>query len=67
MVEWINLILCFFNQVAEDYGGPRKEFFRLVLNEIKDTFFDKGLRNLLSEKYVPVGILLGKLNNYVNK
>ena len=50
-----------FNQAAEDHGGPRKEFFRLVLNEIKNEInvFDKGLRTLLSEKYKPIGILLG--------
>jgi hypothetical protein len=48
-------------QVAEDYGGPRKELFRLVLREIKEKFFDNGLRILLKEKYEPVGIILGKL------
>lgn len=46
--------------MAEDYGGPRKEFFRLVLTEIKETYFDKGLRELLREKYVAIGIILGE-------
>ena len=45
--------------MAEDYGGPRKEFFRLVLAQIKETFFDRGLREMLREKYVAVGIVLG--------
>ncbi|XP_046862751.1 uncharacterized protein LOC124456317 isoform X2 [Xenia sp. Carnegie-2017] len=48
----------FYGEVAVDQGGPRKEFFRLVLKEI-EKFFDNGLRNLLSEQYVGVGILLG--------
>ena len=47
-------------QCAEDYGGPRKEFFRLVLNAIKDKYFDKGLRDHLCEDYEPVGIKMGK-------
>jgi hypothetical protein len=47
----------FYILVAEDYGGPRKEFFRLVLAQIKETFFDKGLRKMLREKYVAVGIV----------
>lgn len=63
MAEWIKLV---FKQVAEDYGGPRKEFFRLVLKEIKDIFFDKGLRTLLSEKYIPIGVVMGKFYNSVN-
>lgn len=49
--------------MADDLGGPRKEFFRLVLTEIKEIFFDKGLRDLQREKYVAVGILLGESVN----
>ena len=51
--------------MAEDYGGPRKEFFRLILAEIKETYFDKGLRVLLREKYLPIGIILGEFDNTV--
>ncbi|CAB3983909.1 Arylsulfatase B [Paramuricea clavata] len=40
---------------AEDYGGPRREFFRLVLQAIKDKYFDHGLRELLSDEYEIVG------------
>lgn len=47
-------------QVAADYGGPRKEFFQLILREIKDTYFDNGLREILSDKYLTVGMVLGK-------
>ncbi|CAB3983996.1 leucine-rich repeat-containing DDB_G0290503 isoform X1, partial [Paramuricea clavata] len=49
----------FYGECAEDYGGPRKEFFRLVLNAIKDKYFDKGLRDHLCEDYEPVGIIMG--------
>ena len=54
-----------FIQCTEDYGGPRKEFFRLVLNAIKDKYFDKGLRDHLSEDYEPVGIIMGKDINVI--
>jgi hypothetical protein len=47
-------------KVAEDYGGPRKEFFRLILAQIKETYFDNSIRELLREKYVTIGIILGK-------
>ena len=46
-------------QETQDYGGPRKEFFRLILKEIKEAFFDNGFRALFKEKYVTVGVLLG--------
>ncbi|KAJ8313279.1 hypothetical protein KUTeg_009168 [Tegillarca granosa] len=39
------------NNVAVDYGGPRKEFFRLILMEIKEKYFDNGLRDLLFQDY----------------
>lgn len=47
-------------QEAQDYGGPRKDFFRLVLMEIKRTCFDHGLRELMREKYFLIGIILGR-------
>lgn len=33
----------FMGEGAQDFGGPRKEFFRLVLKEIKEKLFDSGL------------------------
>jgi hypothetical protein len=36
-----------FFQIASDYGGPRKEFFRLILIEIKEKYFDKGIKTEL--------------------
>ena len=47
------------DQQAQDYGGPRKEFFRLVLLEIKEKYFDNGLRELLAEEYTSVGTIMG--------
>lgn len=49
-----------FFQLAYDYGGPRKEFFRLVLIEIKEKYFDDGIRDLLASEYRTVGKILGK-------
>lgn len=48
-------INCVMFQTAVDIGGPRKEFFRLILNEIKEKYFDKGLREHLESDYVLVG------------
>ena len=42
-------------------GGPRKEFFRLILKDIKEHYFDKGLRELLSDEYYIVGKILGRI------
>ena len=47
-------------QAALDYGGPRKEFFRLILIAIKEKYFDNGLRDLLANDYIKVGIVFGK-------
>lgn len=50
----------FMGEAARDFGGPRKEFFRLMLIEIKDKLFDGGvLREDLADKYMPAGILMG--------
>ena len=50
----------YFLQVAHDYGGPRREFFRLILAEIKEKYFDKGLRELLADDYYVVGVIMGR-------
>lgn len=47
-------------QMAVDYGGPRKEFFRLVLGAIKEKYFDNGLREHLKEDYITIGRLFSK-------
>lgn len=48
------------HEVARDFGGPRKEFFRLVLSEIKKKYFHQGVRELLPDNYYMVGLILGK-------
>lgn len=58
VIKRIYIIVC--GQVAADFGGPRKEFFQLALLEIKEKYFDHGLRQHLSEDYLVVGKLLGK-------
>lgn len=50
----------FYEECADDYGGPRKEFFRLVMNAIKEKYFDKGIREHLADDYETVGILMGE-------
>lgn len=47
----------FTGEAACDYGGPRKDFFRLMLIEIKEKSFDGGLRTDLAEKYSTVGVV----------
>lgn len=46
-------------QTAVDYGGPRKEFFRLIMQEIKEKYFDHGFRELLHEDYEVIGKIFG--------
>ncbi|CAC5360399.1 Retrovirus-related Pol polyprotein from transposon 297 [Mytilus coruscus] len=43
--------------MAVDAGGPRKEFFRLMLQEIKKKYFDNGFRDLRANVYVSIGKL----------
>ena len=49
----------FYLKGAVDYGGPRKDFFRLTLIEIKQKYFDNGRRDLLADDYLFVGRLFG--------
>jgi hypothetical protein len=44
---------------AKDLGGPRREWLRECNKAIKEKYFDLGLRDLLSEEYFYVGILIG--------
>ena len=52
------LEVSFFGEKAKDYGGPRKEFFRLCLREIKEKYFTGGMEEHSPEKYFTVGLLL---------
>ena len=49
----------FTGEGAQDSGGPRKEFFRLVLKEIKEKLFDSGLIKDFAERYYTSGIIMG--------
>ena len=59
-LELIELHLLFFCQMAEDLGGPRKEFFGLILHDIKEKYFDHGLRWDFEKDYETVGLVMGK-------
>ncbi len=48
-------------QNAQDFGGPRKEFFVMIMREIKEKYFDKGLLTAFREDYVTIGISFGKI------
>ena len=45
--------------MAEDFG-PRKEFFRTALSDIKKEYFDQGIHEHFSEHYFMVGLIMGK-------
>ena len=45
----------FYGKQAVDSGGPRKEWIRLCNQKIKDTYFDNGLKEHMSEDYFYIG------------
>lgn len=45
-------------QQASDYGGPRAEFFGAVLRDIKDNYFDAGLKEHLAPDYHTIGCIM---------
>ena len=49
----------FTGEGAQDFGGPKKEFFRLILTEIKEKLFDNGLMEDFAEDYNTSGIIMG--------
>ena len=54
----LTLSIGFYGECAEDYGGPRKEFFRLCLRDIKVTYFDNGLKDHLADDYSTIGLIM---------
>lgn len=54
----LTLEVSFYGENAQDFGGPRKEFFNLAVGEIKAKYFDKGWREHLAEDYEMVGLIL---------
>ena len=54
----LTLEVSFYGENAQDAGGPRREFFRLCLQEIKEKYFDNGLKEHLSEDYRIIGVIM---------
>eukprot|EP00794_Sanderia_malayensis_P013331 gene13331-14707_t len=54
----LTLEVSFYGENAQDFGGPRKEFFNMAVGEIKAKYFDKGWREHLAEDYEIVGLIL---------
>ena len=56
----LTLSIGFHGECAEDYGGPRKEIFRLCLRDIKATYFDNGLKDHLADDYslLTIGLIM---------
>ena len=54
----VTLEVSFYNETAQDNGGPRREFFRICLKEIKTTYFDNGLKAHLADDYTIVGLIM---------
>ena len=54
----LTLEVSFYGELASDLGGPRKEFFMLCLREIQSKYFDKGLRDYMSEDYEVIGLIM---------
>ena len=70
----LTLSVGFYGECAEDYGGPRKEFFRLCLRDIKATYFDNGLKDHLADDYSTIGLIMslsilqnGSIPRFVNE
>ena len=49
----------FYSEMAQDSGGPRKEWIRLCNQHNKTKFFDHGLKEHLAEEYFFVGQMAG--------
>ena len=48
----------FMGQESVDLGGQRKEWIRLMNCAMKEKYFDRGLRPLISQDYYYVGIMM---------
>ena len=49
-----------------DLGGPRKEFFLLILREIKEKLFDYGIKENQEKDYHTVGVIFGMFCSLMN-
>ena len=67
------LEVTFNGEMAEDYGGPRKEFLGMAIRETKDRLFENdgtgqyiikdNLSHLRRNHYLGGGLIFGKLAN----
>ena len=48
----------FYGERAQDYGGPRREFFATIIKEIYAKYFKKGWREHLTNDYEVVGLIV---------
>ena len=48
----------FMGEQSVDFGGPRKEWIRLMNHAIKEKYFEHGLRTLLAPHYFFVGVMI---------
>jgi len=60
------LDITFYGEEGEDFGGPRKEFFRLIIENIRERLFDTDgqlitdATKVARREYYASGILLGQ-------
>ena len=54
----LTLAVGFYDERAEDYGGPRKELFCLCLRGIKAKYFGSGLKEHLSYDYSTIRLIM---------
>ena len=54
----LTLEVSFYKESAQDNGGPRREFFRICLKEMKAKYFDNGLKAHLANDYTTVGLIM---------
>ena len=46
-------------------GGPRKEFFKLIMQAVMEKYFDKGLLPHYENDYQTVGSIFGSSTSFV--
>ena len=51
------LEVSFYGEAARDYGGPRRKFFGLCLQEIKGKYFVHGLKEEMVDDYNIIGVI----------
>ena len=54
----LSLEVSFYGENAQDAGGPRREFFRLCLQQMMEKYFVNGLKEHISEDYKTVGLIM---------